>query len=122
MITKPLKFTVEELREVIDNYLDKTPENKWTITGLALKVGSRQLLCDYEKKADYRHIVKQAKLFIEYSYEIDLKKRGNSGTIFALKNFGWKDHQELDMNHNFAGPSKIKFGDNSKKEIEDDEK
>ena len=33
---------------------------------------------------------------VEHSYEIDLKEKGNTGTIFALKNFDWKDKQEVD--------------------------
>ena len=33
---------------------------------------------------------------VESSYEIDLKKHGRSGTIFALKNFDWKDKSEVD--------------------------
>ena len=34
---------------------------------------------------------------IENSYELDLKKHGRTGTIFALKNFDWKDKQETDL-------------------------
>lgn len=33
---------------------------------------------------------------MEYSYEKDLKEKGNTGTIFALKNFDWKDKSEVD--------------------------
>jgi hypothetical protein len=34
---------------------------------------------------------------IEHSYELDLKKTGRTGTIFALKNFEWKDKQEIEQ-------------------------
>jgi len=32
------------------------------------------------------------------SYELDLKKHGRTGTIFALKNLDWKDKSEVDQN------------------------
>lgn len=35
---------------------------------------------------------------VEHSYEVDLKESGRTGTIFALKNFDWKDKTEVDQN------------------------
>jgi hypothetical protein len=34
---------------------------------------------------------------IENIYEKGLKGRNPAGAIFALKNFGWKDRQEIDQ-------------------------
>lgn len=94
----PLKFdSPDELKGVIQGYFDTVPEDEWTVTGLALLVGSKQLLNDYEGRDGYARIVKEAKLIVENGYEKDLKKYGRSGTIFALKNFDWKDKTEQDL-------------------------
>lgn len=94
----PLKFeTPEELKAVLQEYFDTTEPEEYTVTGLALKVGSKQLLNDYEERDGFKELVTTAKLIIENGYEIDLKKFGRSGTIFALKNFNWKDKTEQDI-------------------------
>ena len=95
---RPLKFeTVEILQEKIDAYFKNEPEDQWTITGLAMALDtSRQTLVEYEEKDEFIDAVKKAKLKVENGYEKDLKKSGRSGTIFALKNFDWKDKIETD--------------------------
>lgn len=100
MKTKPLKFeTVEILQEQIDRYFKDTPKDEWTITGLAMALDtSRKVLCEYEDdRPEYSNTIKKAKIKVENGYEIDLKKHGRSGTIFALKNFDWKDKTEQDI-------------------------
>lgn len=96
---KPLKFpTPEDLAKAINEYLEKTPTEEMTVTGLCLSMGtSRVVLDDYMQRDGYKDIVKQAKLIVENSYELSLRKHGRSGDIFALKNFGWKDKSELDV-------------------------
>lgn len=104
---RPLKFkTLEELTEKIEKYFNATPLAEWTITGLALALDtSRQTLLEYEGEVEgreeksllYADTIKKAKLMVENSYEIDLKKHGRTGTIFALKNFDWKDKNETDL-------------------------
>src|SRR3990167_970980 len=81
---RPLKFrSVEE----------------WTITGLALALDtSRKVLVEYEDREKFGNTIKKAKLMVENGYELDLKKYGRSGTIFALKNFDWKDTTEQNVN------------------------
>lgn len=73
--------------------------NKPTITGLALALGfeSRQSMYDYEKKEAFSYTIKRARLEIENSYEQDIRNPDltPTGAIFALKNFGWSDKQEL---------------------------
>ena len=104
-----------DLLAVMQTYFNTTPEEKWTVTGLALLVGSRQLLDDYQKREGYEAIVKEAKLIVENGYEQDLKTHGRSGSIFALKNFGWEDHSSQDIKQqteitqiNVIKPSKCK--------------
>ena len=100
---RPLKFkTVEVLQKKIDDYFIDTPKDEWTITGLALHLDtSRKVLCEYEdERPEFSNAIKRSKLMVEYSYELDLKKSGRAGTIFALKNFDWKDKTEVDQNIN----------------------
>lgn len=101
MAGRPPKWkNVEQLQELIDIYFADTSKDEWTITGLALALDtSRQTLVDYEKKDEFIDTIKKAKLMVENGYEIDLKKSGRSGTIFALKNFDWKDKTESDVKH-----------------------
>jgi hypothetical protein len=98
-VGRPLKWeTVEEIKPLIEEYFSRTPKEEWTITGLALALDtSRQTLIDYEGKGQFSDTIKRAKEMVEHSYEIDLKKSGRTGTIFALKNFDWKDKQETDI-------------------------
>lgn len=97
---RPLKFkTVKALQEAIDKYFadcDETGE-PLTVTGLALALDTtRDVLMDYQEKDGYSNTVKKAKLRIENAYEKRLIYRGNGGDIFALKQFGWRDKQELE--------------------------
>jgi hypothetical protein len=95
---RPLKFeTVEDLQQRIDKYFACTPITEWTITGLALALDtSRETLMNYESKEEYFDAVKKAKEMVHNAYELDMRKRGRTTDIFALKNFGWRDRQELD--------------------------
>ena len=99
---RPLKFeTVEELQKKVDDYFEVTPKDEWTITGLAMHLDTfRKVLCEYGEKDEYSNTIKQAKQKVENGYEVDLKKAGRSGTIFALKNFGWRDQQYQDLTSN----------------------
>ncbi len=95
---RPLKFNnVEELEEKIQEYFENTPDEELTITGLALALDcDRKTLINYEKRDDFFHTIKKAKTIVENSYERALRKNGRTGDIFALKNFGWTDKQEIE--------------------------
>lgn len=71
-----------------------------TITGLALFLGfeSRQSIYDYAKDGRFSYIVKSAQLRVECEYEKKLSGNTPTGSIFALKNMGWKDKTESDVN------------------------
>lgn len=96
---RPLKFkSVKELQDKIEDYLTTTKKEEWTITWLAIHLDTfRNVLCDYEEKDEFSNTIKKAKQMIEHSYEIDLKKRGHAWTIFALKNFKWRDKTESEI-------------------------
>lgn len=99
MTGRHLKFeTPELLEEKINEYFSVTPKEEWTWTGLALHLDtSRETLREYKERPEFVDSLKKALLKVENSYELDLKKHGRSGTIFALKNFDWKDKSEQDI-------------------------
>jgi hypothetical protein len=96
---RPLKFkTVKELDAKIEDYFATIPETKWTWTGLAIHLDTdKWTLHNYVDRPEFSASIKKALLKVENGYEIDLKKYGRSGTIFALKNFDWKDKTEVDQ-------------------------
>lgn len=96
-VGRPLKInSAEEMQVLIDNYFNEVPREEWTITGLALALDmDRGTLIRYQNMEEFSYTIKKAKLRVENAYEIDLKKNGRVGTIFALKNFGWTDKQEV---------------------------
>tara|TARA_Y100000593_G_C4172856_1_gene267941 strand:+ start:218 stop:613 length:396 start_codon:yes stop_codon:yes gene_type:complete len=103
-VGRPPKYeTPEEMQVIIDDYFDsRTKEDPCTVSGLSYHLGfeDRESFSDYGKKDEFARTVKKAKLLIESSYEKSLRLHGRSGDIFALKNFGWKDKQEIDGTHN----------------------
>lgn len=103
---RPLKFnSVEELKHLIDLYFFECDETKtaYTITGLALALNTcRQTLLDYEKRDEFLDTIKNAKLRVENDYELSLRARGSAGDIFGLKNFGWKDKQEVAQSNRYV--------------------
>jgi len=136
MSMHPKYESVEEIDQEIDKYfkeckpeylLDSDGEyvldkgkpvllnvGKPTITGLALALGfeSRQSMYDYEKKEAFSYTIKRARLKIENSYEQDIRNSGlvPTGSIFALKNFGWSDKLEIDNNHSTIDDEGKKVG------------
>jgi hypothetical protein len=120
----PMFKTPEELQDLIDDYFEKgvttkkvvigkAPKNYTievevpTITGLTHYLGfeSRQSFYTYEKKEEFSYTIKRARLFIEKHYEEMLQTGNTTGAIFALKNFDWKDKQEVEQ----SGGITIKF-------------
>lgn len=69
-----------------------------TITGLALALDTtRDVLMDYQEKDEFSNTIKRLKAFCEeYAEENALIGTNQAGSIFALKNYGWKDRQEID--------------------------
>jgi hypothetical protein len=115
---RPPKFeTVEDLDIMISDYFaslkyiseGEEKQRPATITGLALHLGfcDKCSLYDYEKKDEFSHSIKKARLMVENSYEMRLMGRSATGCIFALKNFGWKDKTEVDSNVTISKEPKI---------------
>ena len=93
---KEVKIPNEEGGYFNDKICLREPEPP-TITGLALFLGfeSRQSVYDYEKNGLFSYTIKEARLRVENGYEKALLSRNSTGAIFALKNFGWSDKQEV---------------------------
>jgi hypothetical protein len=100
-IGRPLKIeTPEQMEKILNEYFSTTEENKITITGICLALDlDKKNFYEYGKRKGYEDIVKRARMIVENSYEISLRENGRTGDIFALKNFGWVDKQEIESNN-----------------------
>lgn len=100
---KPVYETPEQMQADIDKYFAENNEPR--MCGLALSLGfcSRQTLLNYKAKPDFMDVVKKATLRVEDCYERDLRKTNATGPIFALKNMGWKDHVDLNLDDRTEG-------------------
>jgi len=98
MKTKPLMYpTPQDLQDKIDDYFEKTEGKHVTWTGLCLHLNTtKKTLIEYQQREGYQKIVTMAKMKVENEYEKSLREHGRSGDIFALKNFGWTDKQEIE--------------------------
>lgn len=94
----PFFSSKQRLQRKIDAYFKDKKHP--TVSGLAYFLGfeSRQSLYDYEKNSEFSYIIKRAKLLIENYHEEGLDGQYTSGHIFALKNMGWTDKQEITNN------------------------
>ena len=105
--------TPEEMDLRIDNYIlsciDKN--EPLTLTGMILFIGlsSRESFDTYKTYEGFSDSVKRGKLFIEYGYEVRLHGTTPTGSIFALKNFGWKDGNNENKEDEVAEPLAISF-------------
>lgn len=97
----------EEAEALADQYFDecKTQDRPITVTGLALALGlnGRQQLMDYENRPEFTDTIKSLKAYVEMGYEERLASGAAAGAIFALKNFGWTDKQEIDQKTHHSG-------------------
>ena len=109
---RPRKYkTSEEMeKRIIEYFSDKGTiynsdgesigYNPPTVNGLALFLGfcDRHSLYEYQEKEEFTTIIKRARACIEGHYEFSLNGKNATGAIFALKNMGWADRQEITHN------------------------
>lgn len=95
--------TPEELQQKVEEYFDKTTDERQTRAGLALHLGiSTMTLLRWQKgnDEDVADIINLAITRIENGLETNLRNcRGNpAGTIFALKNVaGWRNNNDVEV-------------------------
>jgi hypothetical protein len=92
--------TVEELVSVLSEWEQSIQDGeKPTITGLclALDFASKDTLYNYRDRPEFSYPIKRAILIVENGYEKALRESNATGSIFALKNMGWKDKTETDL-------------------------
>lgn len=96
---RPVLWTSpDEIEGIINDYFDNTEPEEITLSGLCLALQiHKQTLYNYQEKPEFKHLIEMARLRIENAYEKSLRKYGRSGDIFALKNFGWSDKQEVEI-------------------------
>jgi hypothetical protein len=91
--------SVEELTKACEEYFLKCSENKLrpTVTGLTLYLGfaDKSTLYDYRDRDEFSHPIKTSLTMIENALEEKLEQNNVAGIIFALKNMGWADKQEI---------------------------
>ena len=104
-VGRPRKFNnVEEIEKKVSDYkdylmkYDKLP----TIAGLAYYLGiDRQTLYNYSKKDDFFDTIKEYRDWVMFNIEQHALEKGNAGTIFVMKNYGYTDKQVIDNQHSF---------------------
>ncbi|MCC8108768.1 MAG: hypothetical protein LIQ30_06920, partial [Planctomycetes bacterium] len=103
-VRRPLDpATPEDMAAAADRYFRSCDDagQSYSLTGLALSLGfsSLRALDDAARRPGFSDPLERAKLRVENRYEQALLEGKGSGTIFALKNFGWKDRTEHELNH-----------------------
>ena len=104
----------EEMNALINSYVEQQIEDNQPLllTGMILHLGlsSRESFDEYKKYSpEYSDSVKRAKLLIESGYERRLHGTTPTGSIFALKNFGWFDKTPDNNNDEVPEPTSISF-------------
>ena len=97
----PIFTDPKEMDRLVDEYValcrEKDEPILWLGMVLHLGFSCRQSMDSYAEKPEFLGSVKRAKAIIEHEYEKRLVAQGNAGSIFALKNFGWKDKHETEL-------------------------
>jgi hypothetical protein len=92
--------SVEEMDQAIESYKEQCVEDKVrpTVTGATMHLGfcDKTTLYDYRDRDEFSHSIKSLLLFVENGYELALHGNSVTGSIFALKNMGWKDKSETE--------------------------
>ena len=104
--------SVEEIETKIKAYKEYLEEKGKppTIAGLAYYLGiDRQSLYNYEKKDEFFDTIKKYRDWVMMNLEESGVEKGNGGVIFLLKNYGYRDKQEVAVEHSNFGDTLGKF-------------
>jgi hypothetical protein len=94
--------TAKEFLEKIEEYFDITDAREQTRAGLCLFLGiTKNTLYNYkcgDQGDDFKEAAEWACTRLEHKYELDLNnKRNPAGSIFALKQYGWKNNHDVEV-------------------------
>lgn len=103
----------EEMLRLVDDYLESCLPDEAagrqgspiTLTGMIRYLGlsGRESLARYGERPEFSDAVKRARLAVEADYERRLdREKAPVGAIFALKNMGWSDRQEVAFSGSLA--------------------
>jgi hypothetical protein len=94
--------SVDDLETMCNEYFDVT--NKPCVSGLALYLGfaDKSTLYEYRDREEFSYPIKKALTRIELYHESRLSENSVTGSIFALKNMGWKDKVETEHSGEIA--------------------
>lgn len=94
----PMFEKPDDMQALVDKYFEE--EDRPTISGLALYLGfaDRYSLYEYEKKPEFTYTIKRIRARITAQYERAVFGNNAAGPIFMLKNLGYSDKQEIDLN------------------------
>ncbi len=112
---RPKKYTAAQAQKLIDGFFNHcdNADKPYTITGLALALDtSRKMLCEWaEREDELAAVVTRAKTRVEhYLEELLLTARNPVGAIFALKNHGWSDRQQLEVSGSLDIAGRLRAG------------
>ena len=97
---RPKAFkSVEEIEEKVKKYKEylKNEEKPPTMAGLAYYLEiNRQTLYNYSKKNEYFYAIKKYRDWVIMNLEELCITKGNGGTVFIAKNYGYTDKQEIE--------------------------
>lgn len=107
------------LAEMLNAYFDEMDALRvpYTISGICLAIGyGRERFLSHETESEIGKLINQARLLIEQQHEhrlyLGIKP---AGIMFALKNMGWSDRQDLSLN---GAPTSLEEGSGVKYTIE----
>ncbi len=100
-----MRYTGEELLKKVEEYFERTPQHEQTRAGMCVYLGITMSTYYKYKHGEYngedpklQEAIEWACTRMEAKYELDLSKKNNpSGPIFALKQYGWKDNQDVEV-------------------------
>lgn len=113
---KPLPINAEQVEEEIIAYFSTLIDSDGNLTGvpslsglaLALGLSSHRDLPEYLDNDECKYLIERAVTVIEHYHEVSLTTKNSPvGSIFALKNLGWKNDAAT-INVAAEGPVTIK--------------
>jgi hypothetical protein len=114
-IYEPTEDNFNKVTELCESYFNTLDKNPPLVTGLTLHLGfeSKSTLYEYAKKEGFSNPIKKALTKIEMFHETATAYGDKCvGNIFILKNFNWKDTQDLNHSGNVTNtPPSIIFLD-----------